>query len=167
MRRAALLLSLFSLFFLMAGCATTNRTPDGISAQITSWSGRLSVRVDASPSMDSQSFSSSFELQGRPELGQLRFFTPLGNTAAAIIWSPQQAQLQTSNEIRYFNNIAELIEHLLGTPVPLPALFAWLAGDPSSLDGWEVDHSQFGSGKIVAQRISPAPRAEIRVLLEP
>ena len=166
MHRAALLLSLFTLF-LLAGCATTSRTPDEINAQVTNWSGRLSVRVDATPSLRSQSFSSSFELQGKPELGQLRFFTPLGSTAAAIIWSPLQAQLQTGGEIKYFNNIAELIEQVLGTPVPLSALFAWLAGDPSGVGGWEVDHSQFDSGKIVAQRISPAPRAEIRVLLEP
>lgn len=163
--RAAWLLGLFMLF-LMTGCATTSRTQDEISAQVTSWSGRLSVRVDATPSQGSQSFSSSFELQGKPELGQLRFFTPLGSTAAAIIWSPLQAQLQTGGEIRYFNNVAELIEQVLGTAVPLSALFAWLTGDPSGVDGWKVDHSQFDSGKIVAQRINPSPRAEIRVLLE-
>ena len=166
MRFAALLLGLLTLFS-MVGCATTSRPPADISAHITTWSGRLSLRVDATPSLGSQSFSSSFELQGKPEQGQLRFFTPLGSTAAAIVWSPQQAQLQTGGDIRYFSNIAELTEHLLGTPVPLSALFAWLAGDPASLDGWQVDHSQFDSGKIVAQRISPPPRAEIRVLLEP
>lgn len=127
----------------------------------------MSVRVEASPPLGPQAFSSTFELQGGPSQGQLHFFTPLGSTAAAIAWTPQQAQLQSGSDTRYFNNIAELIESVLGTPVPVAALFAWLAGDHLSLDGWEVDQSQFDSGKITARRISPPPSAEIRVVLEP
>ena len=127
----------------------------------------MSVRVEASPEHSPQAFSSNFELQGGPKQGQLHFFTPLGSTAAAIVWTPEQAQLQSGNATQNFNNIAELIEHVLGTPVPVAALFAWLAGDRLSLDGWEVDQSQFDSGKITARRISPAPSAEIRVILEP
>lgn len=128
----------------------------------------MSVRVEAlPPTPGPQAFSSTFELHGDPTQGQLRFYTPLGSTAATIDWSPQQAQLQAGSEIRIFNNIAELIESVLGTPVPVEALFAWLAGKQLSLDGWQVDQSQFASGKITARRINPAPEAEIRVLLEP
>lgn len=127
----------------------------------------MSVRVDVGPSKNPQVFSSTFELQGGPEQGQLRFYTPLGSTAASIDWSPQQAQLQSGSEIRIFNNITELIERVLGTPVPVAALFAWLAGDQLNLDGWQVDQSQFGDGKITARRINPPPEAEIRVVLEP
>lgn len=127
----------------------------------------MSVRVEASPTLDPQAFSSTFELQGGPDLGQLRFYTPLGSTAAAIVWTTEQAQLQSGKVTQNFSSIAELIERVLGTPVPVAALFAWLAGDPVSLDGWEVDLSQFDNGKITARRISPAPRAELRVVLEP
>jgi len=165
-RLAELLLILVTLFGIV-GCASGSRTAAEEGAQITSWSGRLSVRVDATEALGPQAFSSFFELQGKPEQGQLRFFTPLGSTAAFIAWSPGQAQLQAGGDIQHFSNIAELTEHLLGTPVPLTALFAWLAGDPSNLDGWQVDQTQFDSGKIVAQRVDPAPRAEIKVLLEP
>ncbi len=127
----------------------------------------MSVRVEATAEQGSQAFSSSFELQGGPSQGQLHFFTPLGSTAAAITWSPGQARMQSGSQIQTFNNIAELIERVLGTPVPVAALFAWLAGDPVSLDGWQVDQSQFDNGKITAHRVNPQPGAEIRVVLEP
>ncbi|PKO63092.1 MAG: hypothetical protein CVU24_00920 [Betaproteobacteria bacterium HGW-Betaproteobacteria-18] len=165
-RFASLLLCLLTLFFLV-GCAALTRLPGESITQIASWSGRLSVRVEATESLASQAFSSTFELQGKPEQGQLHFYTPLGSTAAAIVWTPVQALLQSGTQTQTFNNIAELIERVLGTPVPVSALFAWLAGDQISLDGWQVDQSQFDHGKITARRISPAPQAEIRVVLEP
>jgi outer membrane lipoprotein LolB len=163
-RLASLLLCQLTLF-LAIGCAAPMPSPG--SADIPSWNGRLAVRVEATESLASQAFSSTFELQGQPQQGQLHFYTPLGSTAAAIVWSPERAQMQTSNDIQYFNNIDALIARVLGTPVPVSALFAWLAGDQASMDGWQVDQSQFDSGKITARRISPAPQAEIRVILEP
>lgn len=165
-RLASSLLSLW-LLFSVVGCALPSRTPDEKVGQTVSWNGRMSVRVEATPSLGPQAFSSTFELQGGPMQGQLRFYTPLGSTAATIAWSPQQAQIQSGADTQYFNSIAELIERVLGTPVPVAALFAWLAGDHLSLDGWQVDQSQFDNGKITARRISPAPGAEILVVLEP
>jgi len=163
-RLASLLLCLLTLF-LALGCAAPMPGPG--SADIPRWNGRLAVRVQATESLASQAFSSTFELQGQPRQGQLHFYTPLGNTAAAIAWSPERAQLQTGNDIQYFSNIDALIARVLGTAVPVSALFAWLAGDRASMDGWQVDQSQFDSGRITARRISPAPQAEIRVILEP
>jgi outer membrane lipoprotein LolB len=127
----------------------------------------MSVRVEATAGQGPQAFSATFELQGGPSQGQLHFYTPLGSTAAAITWTPGQAQLQSGSESQTFNDIADLIARLLGTPVPVNALFAWLAGEQMSLDGWEVDQSQFDNGKITARRASPSPGAEIRVVLEP
>lgn len=151
----------------IAGCASPRRQSEDTIGQSASWNGRLSVRVNASDSAAApQVFSSTFELLGGPAQGQLRFYTPLGSTAATIDWSPQQARLQSGSEVRIFNTIAELIERVLGTPLPVAALFAWLAGDTLSLDGWQVDQSQFDGGKIIARRMSPPPEAEIRVVLE-
>jgi outer membrane lipoprotein LolB len=155
------------LMLSLVGCAVPSRQPEATASAASRWSGRMSVRVDATASQGPQAFSSTFELQGGPSRGQLHFYTPLGSTAAAIAWSPEQAQLQSGAEIQRFNNIADLIERVLGTPVPVTALFAWLAGDQVSLDGWAVDQSQFDSGKITARRTSPPPGAEIRVVLEP
>jgi len=163
-RFASLLLGLLTLF-LVFGCAAPRTGPGG--ADIPSWNGRLAVRVQATESLASQAFSSTFELQGQPQQGQLHFYTPLGSTAAAIVWSPERAQIQTGSDIQYFSDIDALIARVLGTPVPVSALFAWLAGDPTSMDGWQVDQSQFPRGKITARRTNPAPQAEIRVILEP
>ena len=165
-RFATLLLCLLTLV-MVVGCAAPIRSPAENGAPIASWNGRLAVRVEATETLAPQAFSSTFELQGRPEQGELRFFTPLGSTAAAIVWSPERAQMQSGSDIQYFSNISNLIAQVLGTAVPVTALFAWLAGEPLSLDGWQVDQSQFDHGKITARRTSPAPQAEIRVVLEP
>jgi outer membrane lipoprotein LolB len=156
-----------SLLLTLAGCAAPSRAPAENAAHASSWIGRMSVRIDATAVQSSQVFSSGFELKGGPSQGQLHFFTPLGSTAAAIVWTPGQARMQSGSQTQTFTNIAELIERVLGTPVPVAALFAWMAGDQVSLDGWQVDQSQFNNGKITARRVSPPPGAEIRVVLEP
>jgi outer membrane lipoprotein LolB len=51
--------------------------------------------------------------------------------------------------------------------VPVSALFAWLMGRDLHADGWEVDLRQFTQGKIVAERLAPLPKAQLRVILEP
>jgi len=129
----------------------------------------LSLRVQADANAgqkQDQSFSAAFELHGNPTLGELQFFTPLGSTAAAMHWSPCGAMLQARGETREFSNLAQLITSLLGTNVPVAALFAWLDGQALVVDGWQVDLSQRAQGKIQARRSTPAPVAELRVLLD-
>ncbi len=165
-RFASSLLSLV-LMLSIVGCASPSRAPEDKIGQSASWNGRISVRVNAGDlARAPQVFSSTFELLGGPTQGQLRFYTPLGSTVATIDWSPRQARLQSGSEVSIFSTIAELIERVLGTPLPVAALFAWLDGDTLNLDGWQVDQSQFDDGKITARRISPAPEAELRVVLE-
>lgn len=166
-KRLAVPLLGLCLLLTLLGCAAPGPTSLEKAVHAARWNGRMLVQVEATAEQGPQAFASTFELQGGPEQGQLHFYTPLGNTAAAIAWTADQAQLQSGTRTQTFNNIAELIERVLGTPVPVAALFAWLAGDQVSLDGWQVDQSGFGSGKITARRISPAPGAEIRVILEP
>jgi outer membrane lipoprotein LolB len=59
-----------------------------------------------------------------------------------------------------------LIQQLLGTDLPVAALFAWLSGQEVAADGWEVNLAQFDQGKIMAQRLTPLPRAQLRVILD-
>jgi len=125
------------------------------------------VQEDANAvSTPGQSFSAAFELQGNPAQGELQFFTPLGSTAAALSWSPAGALLRARGETRAFNDLTQLTNTLLGTDVPVAALFAWLDGQPQAVPGWQVDLSQRAQGKIQAHRTSPAPAAELRVLLD-
>lgn len=168
-RRAVLALGVLNTIFLIAGCADTPRDRSQSTLENKVWRGRLSLRVqadaDAGQKQD-QSFSAAFELQGDPSQGDLRFFTPLGSTAAAINWSSTGAVLQTRGETREFSDLTQLVITLLGTDVPVTALFAWLDGQVHVADGWQVDLSQSAQGKIQARRNTPAPVAELRVLLD-
>jgi outer membrane lipoprotein LolB len=127
------------------------------------------MRVQAAPDQglkQEQSFSAAFELLGDPDHGELQFFTPLGSTVADIHWAPGSALLQARGETRKFGDLAQLIGVVLGTDIPVTALFAWLAGQTQEADGWQVDLSQRTQGKILARRLSPGPQAELRVILE-
>jgi outer membrane lipoprotein LolB len=119
------------------------------------------------PSTERQSLSASFELSGAPEAGELRLFTPLGNTAAVIRWTRQSAALDARGGTREFAGLDELTQQVLGASVPAPALFAWLDGQQLAASGWQVDLSQFAQGLVAAQRVSPLPQARLRVVLEP
>lgn len=167
---AATLTSLVIAAILVAGCAGIKPTPDPHVIYPQSWHGRLAMQVQASPEEPlsaPQSFSASFELLGTPEAGELTFFTPLGSTAAAIRWTPDLATLESQGQTRIFAGLSPLIQSLLGTDVPVTALFGWLTGENLAAGGWQVNLAQFGQGKIIAQRLSPLPQAELRLILEP
>jgi outer membrane lipoprotein LolB len=169
-RRILTLISLIFAIFLVAGCAYTPGARDQNSINLPYWHGRLSMQVDANPDQPQsqrQSFSASFELTGTPNAGDLVFFTPIGSTAAAIHWTPDVAMLTSQGETRSFSGLGTLIENLLGTPVPVLALFDWLDGRNMQTEGWEVDLTQFTQGKIAAQRLTPLPQAQLRLILEP
>lgn len=128
------------------------------------------MQVEASPDeplSQRQTFSASFELFGSPEAGELTFFTPLGSTAAAIRWTPDLATLESQGQTRVFAGLGPLIQSLLGTDVPVTALFGWLGGRDLPADGWQVDLAQFEQGKIIAQRLAPLPQAQLRLIVEP
>lgn len=120
----------------------------------------------ADPQSQPQSFSAAFELQGDAQQGSLNFYTPLGSTAAVIRWTPESAQLTARGETHQFSGLAPLTAHMLGTEVPVSAFFSWLKGKSLSAAGWNVDLTQFNQGKITAQRLTPAPEAQLRVILD-
>lgn len=127
------------------------------------------MRVQATPGEGQekdQSFSAAFELHGNPSQGNLRFFSPLGSTAAGIQWSPTGAVLTAHGEQRDFSDLTQLIRLVLGTDVPVTALFAWLAGQNIQVDGWQVDLSQQAQGRLLARRTDPTPVAELRIILD-
>lgn len=136
---------------------------------MSSWHGRLAVRVAADPAnaqARNQSFSAAFDLTGHAQQGELIFYTPLGSTAAAIHWEETGASVQARGETRRYGNLDQLILDLLGADVPVPALFSWLAGQTQEVAGWQVDLSAHDQGKITARRLT-VPTAELRVILEP
>ncbi len=127
------------------------------------------MRVDADTPQAtalSQAFSAAFELQGNAQHGTLLLLTPLGSTAASVRWTAMSATLQSGTETREFPDLQALINHLLGTDIPVTALFAWLDGQPVEIDGWQVDLTRRPEGRITARRTTPMPTAELRLVLE-
>ncbi len=146
----------------LVGCATPHRSPAFASSSPASWHGRLALHTLAA---QPQSFSAAFELQGQAQAGELRFFTPLGSTYAILRWTAQSAHIERSGQVQNFDNLDDLVNYTLGTPLPVGALFAWLAGQDQAVNGWQVDLSQ--QGRVQAQRFFPQPQARLKIVLEP
>ena len=166
-RRQWLIAGVGTVAGLLAGCATPSR-PGGATAS-NFWSGRMALQLEDTASIaaqNPQSFSASFELQGSPQEGSLQLFTPLGSSVALIRWQPGAAELLQGNDRRTSPSLNTLVRDTLGTDIPVPALFAWLQGQPQSIEGWSVDLAGFAEGRIAAVRHTPAPQARLRLILD-
>ena len=113
-----------------------------------------------------QSTSGSFELSGSPDSGELVLLNPLGNIVARVQWSAQQASVTQGQQTRQAASLDALIEELMGTSLPVAALFDWLQGTATQAQGWQADLSAHGDGRITAQRLWPQPEASLRIVLE-
>ena len=153
---------------LIAGCAVAPQTSAPRDSEVQSWRGRLAVRIEALASeTEPRAFSAGFDLSGSAVAGTLMLLTPLGNTAAALAWSPGSASLRSDGEVRQFESLDALLRSAVGTEVPVAALFAWLRGENMTLAGWSADLTQYARGRITARRQQPAPATELTLLFEP
>jgi len=160
--RRALLLAAAPLALGLGGCAQPRLRPQNAAAH---WSGRLALQVHDAQAED-QSFSAAFELQGSESEGQLILLTPFGAALAELLWSPAGAQLRQGGELRESPSLEALVQDTIGTPLPLGALFAWLAGEQAAAPGWRADLSQLAEGRLRAERTDPLPRATLRLVLD-
>jgi len=165
-RASAVYTATLFIILLLVGCATPT-SDNSNQSERPFWRGRLALRFEAAQTQSGpQSFSTGFELSGNPQTGQLTLYTPLGTTAATLSWSSQNAVLQADGDTRYFASLDASIKEVLGTEIPVTALFAWLAGDNMAVAGWQADLSQHANGRITARRTEPGPPAEIRLILD-
>ena len=168
-RRAALLLAAA----LLSACATPPRDAEG-----PPWtSGRLSLRIEASPERLAQSLAVAFELRGDGRSGELRLNSPLGTQLASARWAPGLATLVTPDGDQEYASLDELSRQALGATLPLAALPDWLAGKPwpgavhavreGGFDqlGWQVVLSRLAEGWVEARRAA-APQVLVRVKLD-
>jgi outer membrane lipoprotein LolB len=146
---------------LLSACATPR--PVALPGEEV-WSGRLSLNVDSTPP---QSFSSAFDLRGAPAAGELQLSSPLGNTLATVVWTPQSAELRQGGQVTRRGSLDELTTELSGTAVPVAALFGWLRGVQGDVPGWQADLSRQTEGRVTARRSAPLPTAELRVVFQP
>jgi outer membrane lipoprotein LolB len=159
---------------LVSGCASA---PPRLAGEAPWTSGRLSVRIEATPAQMAQSMSAAFDLRAQADSGELRLNTPLGTRVATARWSPGEAVLVTSEGERRFDDLQMLSRQALGEALPLEALPDWLAGRPwaraSSSNtengfeqlGWLVNTSRRKEGLIEATRAAP-PAVAVRVRLD-
>ena len=161
-RRLALLASTWFAIVFIAGCAQVPRAAAQIDAEVSTWSGRISLQVQSEPP---QAFFAGFELKGSAAQGELVLNSPLGNSLALLRWSAAEAVLDSGNQIQRFASVSELIEKATGAAIPVSALFDWLNGKNTAADGWTADLSQQAEGRISASRSMPQPRADLRVVL--
>lgn len=160
-RRFAAWVAVLAAAALLSACATPR--PVAQPGEEV-WSGRLSLNVDSAPP---QSFSSSFDLRGTPEAGELQLSSPLGNTLATVVWTPRSAELRQGGQLTRRGSLDELTTELSGTAVPVGALFGWLRGVQGDVPGWQADLSRQAEGRITARRSTPLPTAELRVVFQP
>ena len=123
----------------------------------------MALQVESDPP---QSFFAGFELKGTAQAGELSLFNPLGNTLAVLAWSPQAATLSSGGTTREFSSLDTLVAQVTGTPIPIPALFTWLAGEQASATGWSADLSRLEDGRLVARRNAPLPVTVLRIVLD-
>ena len=151
-----------ALLTALAGCASPRATRTAGSQK--TWSGRLALQVDGDPP---QSFHAGFELTGQPAEGELRLTSPLGTLLALVQWSAEGATLTQGSQVTRHASVEDLVSMLGGAPLPVKALFDWLQNQPADVPGWSADLSRLSEGRIVAQRQSPTPLANLRIILDP
>jgi outer membrane lipoprotein LolB len=173
LRRALVLLA----GALLVGCATV--PPPVAPASSDTLAGRLSVKVDATPTSEARNVSAAFELQGNPQQGRLDLSTPLGTILAQARWAPGKVVLANSQGETRFADLDALTREVLGESLPVAALFDWLRGrpwpgaasKPSSAEagftqlGWVVSLARLDEGWVAAQR-NLAPAVTVRVKLD-
>jgi outer membrane lipoprotein LolB len=153
---------------LITGCAAPPKPQSTVEAP--SWNGRLSIKVDATDTAAAQQTSAGFTLVGNAVEGQLGLFTPLGGKAAEVTWGAGFATITDGKLGRRFPDLETALESVTGAKIPVKNLFDWLQGkQDKALEasmGWEADLARLSEGRIVATRLQPLPRIELRVLLE-
>ncbi|MGV3492293.1 MAG: outer membrane lipoprotein LolB [Ramlibacter sp.] len=153
---------LAALALLLAGCAVPPRT--AVAPGVKSWVGRLALAVEGQAS---QSFSAGFELKGAPEAGELALYNPLGGTLAVLAWAPGSATLRGADgDTRQFPSLDALAQEATGATIPVAALFDWLEGRATPVEGWQPDLSRVADGRLAARRTAPPPVADLRVVFE-
>jgi len=73
--------------------------------------------------------------------------------------------MRANGEIRHFESLGELLREVVGTELPVSALFAWVAGERKGTNGWSADLTDYRRGRIKARRQDPTPAAELNLVL--
>lgn len=148
---------------LLAACAQPEPPHPQPAQPQAHWNGRMQVRVE-DPNAP-RSLAALFDLQGSRDKGTLELSTPIGTLLARLQWQPGSASLQTTKAQRSSASLDDLLQETLGEPLPIDALFDWLAGQATAVRGWEVDLQSLAEGRMSARRTAPQPAVVLRIVL--
>ena len=150
----------------LSGCALLSSTPrQPALEQLGHWQGRLSLKVIQEPP---EQFSANFEINGRPEQGELALYSPIGTTLAVARWSPDGAQLLQGQKVQSFVSVQAMTQQLTGNSLPLPQLLAWLDQDGADLPGWTLSSENTPNNRrVFAKRQTPLPLLELTLVIDP
>jgi hypothetical protein len=59
-----------------------------------------------------------------------------------------------------------MVQHTLGSTLPMPTLFAWLRGQALSVAGWELLTLDKVQGRIRARSVQHVPATQLDIVLE-
>ena len=90
-----------------------------------------------------------------------------GINQGMLRWAPGEAVWRLGQDERRFGSLDALLIQTLGTPLPVPTVFAWIEGRALALDGWELVSLPSSNQPLVARRHYPAPSLELRLQLAP
>ena len=116
LRRAAVVLA----SAMLAACATV---PPPALGPSDSLAGRMTVKVDATPTSEARNVSAVFDLQGNAQQGRLDLSTPLGTILAQARWAPGSVVLANSQGETRYTDLDALTREVLGESLPVAALF--------------------------------------------
>lgn len=144
------------------------------------FSGRMTLRIDASAAVPARALSAAFELSGNARQGRLDLNTPVGTTLARARWEPGNVAVSTPQGDSQHDDLSSMTRVLLGEDLPVVALFDWLRGRPwpgaPSLPavlpsanfkqlGWDVNLADFSKHSVSARR-AEAPAVLLQVKLD-
>lgn len=162
-RRSVLVWPIYwSVALAAAGCSSTAPGVRGGQGS-EAWSGRFHLKTQAERP---HSVTAIFTLEGSAKHGQLMLWSPIGTALAQATWGDDYARLVVSDQTTHFANMDELTTTLMGSAIPVWALFDWLQGRPTAVDGWEVGLERLTAGRIEARRHHPLPVTEVRILID-
>jgi outer membrane lipoprotein LolB len=158
-----------ALLATLAGCTVTplsaplRGTPHIPISDTGPWSGRLTLTVGTEPP---QLLYAGFTLEGNAGMGQLALTSPLGNRLALLRWEPGHIELIQGNQVKTYGSLDDLTMRITGAPIPMPALFDWLHGHNTAINGWQANLNTLAQGRLTAQRLYPTPAIQLRIALD-